>query len=112
MAGKRTPQALVQNQTETQLFFAARVIHTKAYRQWTSADTKALTDAFKKQLGNESYALLKPQARQELIRRVANDVKRSPEAVIQRLRPTGFIKVKGNSKATLQTIAAKATTKP
>lgn len=87
----------------------ARVLHTKAYNPWSANDNAALQTAFKKQLGTDVYALLKPSERQDLIRRVANDVSRSPEAVVIRLRPTGLIKVKGNSKATLQAIAAKAT---
>ena len=88
----------------------ARVLHTKAYNEWTPSENKKLVEAFKKQLGRDTYSLLSPDDRHSLIRRVANDVSRSPEAVLIRLRPTGLIKVKGNSKATLKAIAAKATT--
>lgn len=88
----------------------ARVLHTKAYNPWSNSDVSALEAAFKNRLGTDVYALLKPSARQELIRQVANDLGRSPESVIIRLRPTGLIKVKGNSKATLKAIAATAKT--
>lgn len=87
----------------------ARVLHTKAYNPWSSSDRTALETAFKKQLGTDVYALLKPSERQDLIRRVANDVSRSPDAVLIRLRNAGLVKVKGNSKATLKAIADKAT---
>lgn len=86
----------------------ARVLHTKAYSSWTKAADKSLIAAFEKHLGTDTYALLKPEERHALIRRVANDVSRSPDAVLIRLRPTGRLKVKGNSKATLKAIAAKA----
>lgn len=88
----------------------ARVLHTKAYNTWTPAADKNLVEAFKKQLGRDTYSLLTPKQRHELLRRVANDVCRSPEAIVLRLRPTGLLKVKGNSKATLQAIAAQAST--
>ena len=88
----------------------ARVLHTKAHSSWTKAADKSLIAAFEKHLGTDTYALLKPEERHALIRRVANDVSRSPDAVLIRLRPTGRLKVKGNSKATLKAIAAKATT--
>lgn len=90
----------------------ARVIHTKAYRTWTKSEDKALIAAFEKQLGRDTYALLKPKERYELLLRVANDVKRSPEAVVLRLRPTGRLKIKDNSKATLQAIAKQAKAQP
>lgn len=90
----------------------ARVLHTKAHSSWTKSEDKALIAAFEKQLGRDTYALLKPKQRHSLIRRVANDVSRSPEAVIIRLRPTGLIKVKGNSKATLKAIAKQAKAQP
>ena len=86
----------------------ARVLHTEAYTPWSNADNKDLVNAFKKRLGTDNYGLLTPDDRQHLIRLVANDVNRSPAAVLLRLRPTGLIKVKGNSKKTLKDIQDKA----
>lgn len=83
----------------------ARVMHTKAYNVWTKKAQKDLEQTFDTVVGKQRYALLSEEDRNAVILQVANKVERSPCAVVQRLRPTGRLKIRGNSQQTLKDIA-------
>lgn len=85
-----------------------QVVHTSAYTSWTPTAQKQLKESFDKRLGSNTYSLMKPSERAELLAKVANDVGRSTTTVRVRLSDAGLIKVRGNSKATLRVIANKA----
>lgn len=86
----------------------ARVVHTAAYERWTPAARKELLASLKKHSNKiGSYAILSQVGRDRLIMSVANETKRSPCAVLIELRKQGECRVRGNSKATLASIAAK-----
>ncbi len=65
-----------------------RVIFPVAHKRWTSVQEKALVAAFTKFAKEEdkAYQLLSAELQLKIIRQVAQEVKRTPEAVRIRLR--------------------------
>lgn len=88
----------------------SRVLHTDAYKRWDNKQVLAVVASYEKhtnKLGKE-YSMLDEDGRVTLMRKVANDVSRSPCAVLAVLKAKGHCLKRGNSKATLVKIATNA----